>query len=387
MAKANLTRLRNHIQPYHWGTKTSIALLLNNADLITNQPVAEYWIGTHPSLPSKIAATNESLPEFLLSKTNSSGSLPFLFKLLSAQSPLSIQVHPNKSQAENGFLRENQQGLALDAPNRNYKDDNHKPETMIALTAFEALIGFRSRTDIIRDALVLDNALLSQQIIALSDYSEDIFLQRLTQWLLEMPPTTLEILLDDLLAKQVHLNLPTLETLADLFSHYEYDFGVLMALLMNKVTLMPGEAVFLEAGIPHAYLQGTGIEVMATSDNVLRAGLTPKHVDEDELMQIVQFQHHPVTVEKNSTAPGVYSLPSPKADYKIQHLVLEQSEETAQLSGQPEILFLLEGQITCEEQSLCQGESFVIHDAEGELTFKGTGQLYRIYSQLSGVEV
>jgi mannose-6-phosphate isomerase len=378
----DLIRLKNHIQHYHWGTKSSIAVLLNQADLISEAPNAEYWIGAHPSLPSEIAETGEPLTNFLSSQNDEAAPLPFLIKLLSADSPLSIQVHPNKTQAEIGFERENQSGVEIDAMHRNYKDNNHKPETIFALSPFEALAGFRSQTDILRDVIALDNELLSRTIIGLSTLPEPEFLKQMMQFLLTLPRTELTELLNDLLDKHTKKLLPTLATMKHLFTHYQYDPGVLMALMLNKVELQPGDSMFLSAGLPHAYLQGTGIEVMATSDNVLRAGLTPKHVDIRELIRVATFHGQQPLVESCDFSVGTHTLTVPVPDYQIDIIICKQSTDTIQLNGKTELLLIIQGEFTCNKQHIRQGESFILTKTYGKFDISGDGQLLRVYQSI-----
>lgn len=293
--------LQNSIRTYHWGSADAISRLLGYPAEQT--PQAELWLGAHPGSPSRLREGGRGLDELIAADPASTlgdqvngryGQLPFLMKVLAADQPLSIQVHPSQAEAREGFARENAAGIAPDDPRRNYKDQNHKPEMLYALTDFLALGGFRDPQQIIND-LHLARPLLAaeaqetvDELVAalqsprgLGAAVEFVLggqprVNRLVQGLTEHAPK------DAALAGHRHFG--ELEWIA---GFYPGDPGVLVALLMNLVSLAPGEAISLGAGRIHAYLRGVGIEVMANSDNVLRGGLTTKHIDVPELLQIV----------------------------------------------------------------------------------------------------
>ncbi len=302
--------LRPGVQHYAWGETEFIPALLG-IENPEKKPFAELWMGAHGKLPSEAVLADGSVAldvlfaeggERILGRDVAArfGRLPYLFKVLAAARPLSIQVHPSKRQAEEGFARENDAGIPPGAAHRNYKDDNHKPELILAVTDFYALRGFRSFDEIAR---------ISHEVPELRDCFE------------EFEPTSegLKLLFGRLMGlSQPHVDAvltPLVERLraesatrpfdeADrefwvLNADEEYssdghrDRGLFAVYLLNFVCLKPGEAAYLPAGILHAYLRGVGVELMANSDNVLRCGLTPKHIDVPELMRTVKFEGGP----------------------------------------------------------------------------------------------
>ncbi|TLM86151.1 mannose-6-phosphate isomerase, class I [Pseudarthrobacter sp. NamE5] len=312
--------IENVLRDYAWGSTTAIAALLGRPE--SGGPEAELWIGAHPDSPSVAQVPEDGTatpldaliardPEHFLgaeSVGRFGPRLPFLAKILAAAQPLSLQVHPSLEQARTGFARENAEGLAANAPNRNYRDDNHKPEMIFALTPFEALCGFRPAAE--------TRKILAHVAAAFDSVEDDV-------------PPLIGSLLDDLDATDEGGGLRTaferlitggrsvsddtalvvaalvsgaplapyeaeLNTVISLNEKYPGDSGVLISLLLNRISLAPGEAVYLPAGNVHAYLHGLGVEVMASSDNVLRGGLTPKFVDVPELLRTIDFR--PVAV-------------------------------------------------------------------------------------------
>ena len=269
--------LRNGVKHYDWGSADAIPQFLG--DRRDGKPVAEVWIGTHPLSPS-VAVDGEGAEKPL---ADVAGDLPFMVKLLAAERPLSLQVHPSRAQAEIGFAREEEAGIPLDAPHRVYKDPNHKPEMVYALTTFDSLIGFRPSAEILRVLGPLNTPLS----------------QRLADELRAAPGfATIVRLIESLLAEridpaEVHQIVGACRTLGamsmdikrayqtavEIADHYPDDVGVVISLMLNRMTLQPGEAAYLETGVIHAHLKGLCLEVMASSDNVLRAGLTSKHID------------------------------------------------------------------------------------------------------------
>ncbi len=273
-------RLVNGTQPYDWGSTEDIPRFLGTeAD---GRPVAEIWIGTHPLLPSRTDDGAEL--------TDVSGRLPFLLKVLAAGKPLSLQVHPDKAQAEAGFAAEDAAGIPLDAPHRTFRDDNHKPEMAYALTPFESLVGFRPVAEVLRVLRQLQVPLADRVADRLAADPTPDGLKAVVGELLEQGADESEVgevvdaarrLLDaDRDVRRAY------RTAVDVGEHFR-DVGVVVALMLNRVTLAPGDAAFLEAGVIHAHLSGLCLEVMAASDNVLRAGLTPKHVDPAGLVALL----------------------------------------------------------------------------------------------------
>jgi mannose-6-phosphate isomerase len=289
--------LTNTPRDYAWGSTTAIADLLDRKP--SGEPEAEYWLGTHPGSPSVL--TDGPTGGRLLSDLV---QLPFIMKVLAAETPVSLQAHPSTRQAEEGFARENEQAIPLDAPNRNYKDRHHKPEMIYALSdPFDALCGFRP-VAATREVLapIAGDPLVAALLERLTD---DSSLREVFEWLITRGDGVTE-----LLARVVELapGQPGVDfaTVVSLDRDYPGDPGILISLLLNHATVRPGEAVFLPAGNIHSYLHGLGIEVLASSDNVLRGGLTHKFVDVPELLRILDFRPLPVPfLEPDRSLRGV----------------------------------------------------------------------------------
>jgi mannose-6-phosphate isomerase len=308
--------LTNQPRPYQWGDSHSIAAWQGRPP--SGGPEAELWVGAHPGSEASVHTTDgDGNPQALSSWLSDRGlmaKLPFLVKLLAAATPLSIQVHPTKEQAQHGFAAENATGIPVDDPRRNYRDDSDKPEILIAWSdEFLALAGLQS-VDALAEtmeeilAVVKDGALVEPATAALQGGPEAF-----GKWLFSSDETLEHMARALTTAWESGVAQATLEDGSDLLrvwdrviAHYPGDRGVVAASFLNLVSLSRGEAIFLPAGVPHAYLQGFGLEVMAPSDNVLRGGLTPKHIDREELATILDARpypnarHEPVTVGEGS---------------------------------------------------------------------------------------
>ena len=299
-----MEHLEGALRPYPWGSHTLIAQLRGEPSP-SPQPQAELWFGAHPAAPATVngQGLDEAIaadPAAALGKrvTEAHGDqLPFLVKLLAAAAPLSIQAHPSLEQAQEGFARENTEGIALNSPNRNYKDPNHKPELIVALTEFRALAGFRQVPDTAAFFAELGSAELDRYATLLPTDGEGD-LRALFTTLISLPHQPRVELIESVQRAAEELvdqhsapawMVDAAEVYLELNRAYPGDVGVLAALLLNVLTLAPGEAAFLRAGQLHAYLSGLGVEVMANSDNVLRGGLTTKHVDVPELVKVLDF--------------------------------------------------------------------------------------------------
>ena len=295
--------LDNPIRPYAWGSRTVLAELLGQP-VPAPHPQAEMWLGAHPGDPSRLRGGPTLLdavrddPDGMLGADRArkwDATLPFLLKVLAADEPLSLQAHPSIEQARTGFARENRAGIAPDAADRNYRDANHKPELICALTEFHALVGFRDPDTTVEllHALAVPELDVYTALLA-AQPGPDGLRALFTTWI-TLPQALLDTLVPALQAGCVRLAgvdgpfRTEARTALELSERYPGDAGVLAALLLNRITLQPGEAVYLPAGNLHAYLQGAGIELMANSDNVLRGGLTPKHVDVPELLRVLDF--------------------------------------------------------------------------------------------------
>lgn len=290
------------------------------------------------------------------------GRLPFLLKLLAADEPLSLQAHPSAAQAKEGFARENAARVPIDSPVRNYRDASHKPELIVALTEFHALAGFRCprRTVEFIDALGVD-ALAGYRSL-LADQPDDAGLRTVfTSWI-TLPGPALDALLP-LVAEGCIRYLSTTahedggefvaeaRTLLELGESYPGDAGVLAALLLNRVTLRPGQGLYLDAGNLHAYLSGTGVEIMANSDNVLRGGLTPKHVDVPELLRVLDFEPAEVDVLDptlaSSSIPVLYNTPA--REFALSRAVMSDGESVKLDSDGPQIVLCTVGRVALDD--------------------------------------
>lgn len=310
-----LIKIANQARNYAWGSRTLISDYFGVP--ATNEPMAEIWFGTHPGSPSFLSENpNETLAQHLAGR-----ELPFLLKILAADQPLSIQAHPNSAQAKAGFEKENQLSLPISAPNRNYKDDRHKPEVIVALSDFEALCGFKPLTQI--DNLLEDmqtHTGVSEGLRSLAADWREILKQ----------PEGLQKLFSDISNRRGNFDgvAAELTTMADFDARfalaerlnliYPGDPGVLLAMLMNHVYLEPGQALFLPAGNVHAYLSGLGVELMAASDNVLRGGLTTKHIDVAELEKVLDFTPGEIPlVQTQELTAGLVEYPCDTDDFLL----------------------------------------------------------------------
>ncbi len=388
--------LENPVQHYHWGSTDAIRNLMNMHTDDT-RPLAELWMGAHESAPSGIVI-NDTLeplthciarnPESILGthcRKRFGDTLPYLFKVLSAAHPLSIQVHPDIQRARKGFERENRDQIPLDAPNRNYKDPNHKPELLAALTRFTALCGFRPveetamlfRKTGIRELLPAvaalestgDYRLLLEHIWSSDRTTETAILEQLSLLVSDTPEIPVSEAEKHPFAAVQHL-----------VSEYGGDIGVLAPLYLNTVTLEPGEALFLPAGILHSYIQGTGLELMANSDNVLRGGLTSKYIDIPEVLSaIIPHAHTPARLIPVRTASrSVY--PTPAKEFELS--ILEPDCGNIELDiTTPSIMVILYDDITISgtsgtQTAIPRGASLFLPAYAGSVTISGTGTVY-----------
>ncbi|MFD8098691.1 mannose-6-phosphate isomerase, class I [Nocardia fluminea] len=321
------------LRSYAWGSRTALAQLCGRP-VPSAHPEAELWFGAHPADPAHVRTDSgpRSLLEVLVADpagelgavADTFGArLPFLLKILAAEEPLSLQAHPSSAQARAGFERENRTGVALDSPLRNYRDDSHKPELVVALERFEALAGFRDPHRTVDLLRALDVPGLNFYAELLAAQPDSAGLRTLfTTWITLPPaalskllPTVLEGCVNYLSGKGARAFTAEVRTALELAEVYPGDAGVLAALLLNRLTLEPGQALFLAAGNLHAYLRGVGVEIMANSDNVLRGGLTPKHVDVPELLRVLDFE--PIDLPVIEPEPGSdggirYHTPAPE---------------------------------------------------------------------------
>ncbi|WP_057003321.1 mannose-6-phosphate isomerase, class I [Mycobacterium kyorinense] len=299
--------LRGAIRTYAWGSRTAIAEFTGRP-VPAAHPEAELWFGAHPADPAwlETGGGETSLLDALVAdpdgqlggaaRSRFGDVLPFLVKVLAADEPLSLQAHPSAEQAAEGYLREERLGIPINSPVRNYRDKSHKPELLVALQPFEALAGFRpaARTVELLRALAVSD--LDPFIHLLNDQSDADGLRALFTTWITAPQPDIDVLVPAVIDGAINYITSgatefaaEAKTVLELGERYPGDAGVLAALLLNRISLAPGEAIFLAAGNLHTYLRGVALEVMANSDNVLRGGLTPKHVDVPELLRVLDF--------------------------------------------------------------------------------------------------
>jgi mannose-6-phosphate isomerase len=378
--------LKGKIQHYAWGGHQYIPALLSINEP-GDQPYAEYWLGTHPGGPSRLSINGDqeiSLPDFITTDPHKYlgdkvfhqfGELPYLLKVLDVKEMLSIQVHPSKKEAEKGFDRENEAGIPLNAANRNYKDRNHKPEVMIALSEFWLLHGFNPDLENILDRYEWLNTLLP--------VFEARGIQGLYQYVMELPQEGVDKMLKPLAEKLVPLyetgqlskNSPdfwagrVLEASKPKFENL--DRGIFSIYFFNVVHLLPGEAIFQAAGVPHAYLEGQNIELMSNSDNVLRAGLTPKYIDVPELLKHTIFEFtHPEILHGIQRGP-VTTFNCPVPDFTIDKIQLNEGDRWTNRGSGPEIFIITSGEQEWE------GEAGIL-SKKGDAVFTIPGEAYTV---------
>jgi len=315
-------KLQNQIKHYDWGSPDLIPDFLGIKNE-SKKPYAEMWLGTHPSAPSVIAESGASLKEI-------SGELPFLLKLIAVEKPLSIQVHPNKEQAREGFKRENEAGIPIDSPLRNYKDQNAKNEIICALTPFTLIAGFMEPNKIYAS---LGNDTMREQ------------------W--------------DLVRK--------LESL------YPRDAGAFSPLFLNVITLQPGQGLFLPAGTPHSYISGFGVELMTNSDNVIRGGLTNKHIDSDELKRISKpVPFVPQIINPSGEPQTCYPLEG--EDFSLYCF-----KDSLPQCGNA-VCIVTEGELKTDNQTFKKGDSFYIPRIDKDDSFSSEGN-FSLYAACRNEEI
>jgi mannose-6-phosphate isomerase len=361
--------LDNPIQEYAWGSHTVLARFLGRP-APTEKPQAELWIGAHPAAPSRVrsgASLDEVIaadPEATLGPDSVAafGSrLPFLLKVLAVAEPLSLQVHPDREQAERGFAAER---APEGDPARNYKDDRPKPEILCALTDFHALAGLREPGE---------SAELLSRVPALSPVVELLragelrgAVEKILTW-----PSPKDVVAEAAVVSP--------EPYASLAAKYPGDMGVIVAMLLNEVRLLPGQALYVPPRRPHAYLSGTGVELMAGSDNVLRAGLTPKHVDVPELLSIASFEPgEPDVIEpEERSGEEVYVTPSP--EFRLSRV--DAAGRPVLRGSGPQLLLCAEGEVRVsrddETFDLRRGNAVFVEHEGGPIQLEGAGILFR----------
>lgn len=389
-----ILRLVNPVRQYAWGSRVAIAELLGET-VPAAQPQAELWMGAHGQGSSQVEVDGQlqSLRQWLQASPRWSlgrdlaeegDELRFLLKVLAAEQPLSVQAHPDAEQARDGYARETAAGIALDAPHRNYRDRHAKPEILVAMTPFALIRGFRSPTEIstaLREVGIGDGSPLQAALVV--DDGAAAAVQSALRGFLET-----SMALDDVAVERLqtlvagHLDpaRPSHRWVERLCRHHRLDRGFLAPLWLHYVELAPGEAIFTPPGILHAYLEGVGIELMGCSDNVLRGGLTVKHVDLPELFEVVRFAEQPPHILRpRRGVGGEQHFDAPTDVFRLSRL---QPDDPMELTVEgPEILLCTEGatELRCAGQRLAlrRGDSVFIAAAAGPIGLRGEGVVYR----------
>ena len=390
-------KLEGTVQHYSWGGASFLPKLLS-IENPNHKPFAEYWLGIHAGGPASIEVNQQAVllsdaiatdPKAALSEPvfNHFGGLPYLFKILDVKDMLSIQVHPTKEYAKVAFEKEEAAGIALNAPNRNYKDTNHKPEIMLAMSEFWLLHGFKSEAKILE---TLENIAEFQVLVPL--YKSE-GLKGLYQFLMEMEQAQVDSLLSPVVKRalrnkqegKVDRSAPDW-WVAKLYENaagiLPIDKGVFSIYLFNIVCVMPGQGIFQDAGVPHAYLEGQNVELMANSDNVLRGGLTPKHIDVEELIHNIKFESiEPVIIEGTKPCMGESVYPAPVQDFGIASITLDGSNSYSYEAESLDMFLVVEGGCVVNNQlSVKTGEAFVVFPGN-KLNIHASGKtlIYRAF--------
>jgi len=382
--------IQGKVQHYEWGGFSFLPGLLgiNNQE---NRPFAEYWLGVHPLGVANILLNDRAvlLSDFISADPHKAlserivaqfGSLPYLLKILDVNQMLSIQVHPSKEVAAQGFAREDAMGIARDAYNRNYKDQNHKPEVMLAISEFWLLHGFKQQN--LLEQILAD----TQELQILLPLFKREGLASLYSFIMEMDQQSVNDLLLPLVKREIRKKREGLLTKNDpgwwVAKYYkeenpdgDIDRGVFSIYLFNITQLQPGEAIFQGAGVPHAYLEGQNIELMSNSDNVLRGGLTSKHIDVPELLANTRFESiTPEIVKGTDLKEGETVFHFPVPDFALGMVRLNEASSFEDKATGPEIWMVMEGGIIINNQMVVKkGESFIVFPGNG-YTFNTTGK-------------
>ncbi|RJL30170.1 mannose-6-phosphate isomerase, class I [Bailinhaonella thermotolerans] len=345
------------VQPYAWGSRTVIASL-QGRPVPSDRPEAELWLGAHPGAPSRVDGRplDEIVaadPEGVLGPAVAAEfgpRLPYLLKLLAAEEPLSLQAHPDAAHARAAFAAEEAAGPPPEE--RNYRDPHHKPELLVATDDFEALCGFRDPREAADLLTRLGVPALRPVAALLRGPAAETALREAVTRVLTLPGAARASAVRETTAACAKLADvdPAYEVAARLAVHYPGDAGVIVSLLLNHVRLNPGEAVWMPAGNLHAYLRGTGVEVMASGDNVLRGGLTPKRVDVPELLRVLRFEPLPDPVMRpEEVAPGVVRWSPPVREFTLTRVTLDERVRRADLPAPgARVLLCLSGEVAVE---------------------------------------
>ncbi len=373
--------LRGTVQPYAWGSREALPRIMGVPP--TGEPQAELWLGAHPRGPSMLrrgggdSPLDEVIARDPVGELGAEtarlfgGELPFLLKILAVDQPLSLQAHPNRQQAQAGFDVEDERGIPVDADHRSYRDRNHKPELVCALEPFTAFCGFRPPST----AAELLDSLNVPDLSPAIGFLREAKAEQALRWLLERPPSAgAEIAHDVAAACAKPGSFPNERRWAvRIGQQHPGDIGVAIALMLNLVELSPGQALYLGAGNLHVYLQGVAVEIMANSDNVLRGGLTPKHVDVPALLEVVDFRVHEVPV---TTPDGpFFTFRPPVPDFCLTRIHVD-GETRCQPVG-PEIVLCASGEVSAAGCEVTGGGAMWLPAGTGEYAISGTGLVFR----------
>jgi mannose-6-phosphate isomerase len=406
--------LHNAVRPYAWGSRTTIAELLGRP-VPAPHPEAELWMGAHPGDPSKVIAPDgqrRSLLELVEEDPSRQlgtacarrwgNRLPFLLKILAADEPLSMQAHPSAEQAKRGYAMEEAAGIPRDAPNRNYPDPTAKPELVCALTTFHALAGFADPHRTVRLLRSVQTPSLSPYVALLAGQPDSRGLRALFTTWITLPQPALDELLPELLDMCVahvcdHGEFALeCRTILELGEAHPGDAGVLAALLLNRIVLGPGEAIYLPAGNLHVYLHGTAVEILANSDNILRGGLTPKHVDVPELLRVLDFGCGEMPVLKGERVAGqlyVYRTNTPEFELSRVEWTAGETDVVTLRSDGPQIMVCTAGLVrVCSADGrsieLSRGQSVWLAAAEPDVRVApADGAGAQLFRATAGTEV
>lgn len=388
-------RLVGRIRPYPWGSRTEIARI-QGRPVPSATPEAEVWYGAYPSDPAflldedgtqrSLATVIETDPVATLGRTvaDGYGRLPFLLKLLAADRPLSLQAHPGPVQAGEGFAAEEAAGVSRDASCRNYVDPYHKPELLVAVSEFHALCGFRPRADAARLLGGLQIPDLAETVKRLGLPRPDDALREAMTSLFDVPAGLRAGLVAQVREASRSRPEPEYRLAVELADRYPGDIGVVVSFLLNLLTLAPGEAIYMPAGNLHMYLSGVGLEVMAASDNVLRGGLTGKHVDVAELLRVLRYEELPrPRLSAVRVTDGVDWWPTPEADFRLTRATVAGGPVRLPLPDgpSPRILLCLGGKVRVHsadrDLDLAGGEAAFVPAGADVVTVTGSGDVYQ----------
>ncbi|MCL2719751.1 MAG: mannose-6-phosphate isomerase, class I [Treponema sp.] len=366
-------RLKNQVKHYDWGSKKMLPDFLNVQNT-EDKPYAELWMGTHNEAPSQVYKDSD---DKLVNLKEISGELPFLFKLLAVEKPLSIQAHPNKTQAEEGFKKEEKDGININAPKRNYKDSNHKPEIICAITPITLMGGFREPDEIIKSMELFVS--LDNHFTKLINELENKNISGFFRLLFNFSKTQIENICSfinnaDENDTKDFISGEQWKLIKRFASIYPHDIAIFSPLYLNIITLQSGQAIFIPAGVLHAYLSGFGAELMTSSDNVLRGGLTPKHIDICELMNILVFEPFIPQIINPKTNEISFNYSTPCKEFLLTSL--KTNGETILPVNSPAICIVTEGELKAAGVLFNKGESFFIPKENDPVVLSGNFSLF-----------